>query len=279
MSGFLRNIFGGQPASNPDPVANAQPPAGSIFSQGPTQGGAQPPGQMPSGAASNPTVPGNTALPNGSPAAIPAVDANKSTLDTYMDLWQAPAQDDKSKAGPQAPAFTLDMAKLNETVNTMDFMQTVPQEVLTKAMQGDAAAMQAALNHAARGSFSMSTAMTTKMMEKAVADQTAYLTQTVFPEMMRTHSTKTAMQDQAWANNPVMQPMADAMRAQLQMKFPTASPAAITEHLNNVMKGISEQYLQATGYDVTKRSSNGSLSDGSPAGGSTDFADWVRTNT
>jgi hypothetical protein len=277
MSGSIintvRNMFGGvnsAPAQGAQPSGNAPVSSAALFANATPVGA---PAAQPAG-----TTPVNTALPTGDIAGVPAVAPDKSALENYKDLFTVTKTEGNTPTGPQAPVLGFDQSKLTEAVQKMDFMSSVPQEVIAKAQQGDAASLAAMVNHAARSAFQMSANMAAQMTQNALTQQETYFREKVIPEATRQYAVHTTTATQPWAGDPVMQPVADMIGAQLQTKFPTATPAEINQHLSAIMEGMSQRVLSTSGYTV-QRGGN-SAGNGNMGGGATpdayDFSSWTR---
>lgn len=236
----------------------------------------QPGTQAPAGAAGNPTAPnGSTVVPvAGGPGAIPAVpavaDADKSPLAGYEKLWEPVVADPKNPTQPIVPSFNIDPKAFAEAVGKMDFASVVSAELMDKALKGDAAAMNEAMNAVAREGFSRSTQATSKMVESAVTRTVENMMKTTLPEMMKKHSIATHVAaENPILDNPAIAPIASALREQVIAKHPNASATEINTQVRGYLAGFAKIIADA-GVGATAAPDTTTIS--SKVGGKTD--DW-----
>lgn len=203
----------------------------------------------------NPAVPGDGTAQNkdgSGPTAIPkAAEGDKSPLEGYGKLWET---DPNAKKTPSlAPTFTADPAKLMEAAKTIDFAKVIDPEVLTKAAAGDGAALSQAINSAAQAGYAQSAHATTKIVERALADQAKMFKEEIMPAILREHSISTAVSaDNAIFENPAVKPIVDMATAQLSAKYPNASAADIKKHAQEYFMGFAKELATAGGMTMEK---------------------------
>lgn len=149
---------GGQPGGTPG-TAPGGAPAGNP--------GNQPGSSMQLGGGNFGPGAGNNGGTGGQPGG--AGGGGDSRLDPFKDLWK----DDPNKQGQNGgdpfsnPLFSMDPAKVAEAANGMDFISSVPQELMQKAMGGDFQSMMQVMQHVARQSLTTALQVSTAMQEQA----------------------------------------------------------------------------------------------------------------
>lgn len=225
---FLQAIFGAQPASTA-PVP-AQP-----VNQNP---GAGQPGNIPPTAEQNAAAKvDQSTAPNGT---VPAGGAPESPLAAFADLWKI----DPTKDGAPAGDFSLnvDPKKLFEAAGKTDFSRALNEEMISKIAAGGEGAVKAtvaAMNAMAQATYGQSTLATTKIVEQALAAQAEQF-KTMLPNMIKQHQVSDNLANENPVfNNPAVQPIMDALKAQLAVKNPTATASELTAQ--------AKQYIEALG--------------------------------
>lgn len=197
----------------------------------------------------NGLVPGNNApVADGSITAFPATGTGeKSPLENYVDLWQAP--DPKTTRPPASLEVTVpaDMTKMMETARTIDFTKAIPKEVLDKALAGDSAAMMAALNATVQASFAQAAGVTAKIVEGALTAQGKKFHDEILPAALKKAQVADSLRtDNPTFNSPAVSPLIAIVEAQMQLKHPDASPAEITKKAKEYVLTASEHLLGDT---------------------------------
>jgi hypothetical protein len=188
-------------------------------------------------------TPGNPNLPQAAPAlnadgtvAAPAAAATPSPLDDHAKLWQ---NDDTNKGAAPAPLFDIDPAKLNDAIKSADFTASIPPDIMAKALSGDVAAFQAAMNGVAQKAFSHQTMATTKLIEQALDRRAAEL-EAKMPEMVRRASVSEQLAESPIFTHEATRPLMAALQTQLQAKFPKATASQIAEQARNYISDFAK---------------------------------------
>jgi hypothetical protein len=214
----IANIFGGPAAT---PAANAAPAANPVDP--------------------NVTKPAATPGPDGS-VQLENKGATKeqkqqNPLDPFADLWEPPKQEGEPGNGkppqtqtpPKSPDYVAAAKKI-------DFSRLVPPELATKALGGDTTAFSQILNTIGQSGFAAAGKMTEGMIAKAIEKARAEIDSSLsgrFKELAvsNTRSKNPNMQHKA------VRPMVEAIKSQMSLKFPDASPEEI--------QAKSEDYVAA----------------------------------
>jgi len=207
-----------QPTQQPAPVGNIQDPAT---------------------VAANSTV--ATQLPIG-PAADPAnLEQPNSPLADYTKLWDTVP----NTASPATPV-ALNQDSVAAVVAKTDFSTAVTQDQLAAISAGGEGSIQAfsqAMNAVAQQVMVQSTMVNNKLTEKAI-EQAINAKAAEMPNLMRQQSSAAHLKDSdPLFSNPAVQPVIQAAHSQLLAKFPTASPAEITQ--------MTQDYVIAMGKAFT----------------------------
>lgn len=178
------------------------------------------------GTAPNGTVPVNDATKDG---------ATKSGLDQFADIWDTSAQ-----PGAQGqPLFNISQEKVMEAARKQDFIaQAATKEQLDKIMAGGAEAAQAMMeimNTVAQNSFAQSALAATKLIDGALDKGGFARLSDVDTRVKNISVTNTLQQENPVFAHPAAQPMLDAVKNQLMVKYPNATPNELTAMAKNYL--------------------------------------------
>lgn len=156
----------------------------------------------------------------------PRTAAPSSPLDAFKDMFTI----DPKKQAPvdplSAPLMNLDPKKLQESVAKMDFARGLNPELVTKALQGDAASFGQAINSVAQASFAASTNMIVNLMEQAFSKNNSRY-DSVIGSRIRDASLSYTRPNNAALQHEAAQPVLAALKKQVSSQFPDLSPAEI----------------------------------------------------
>ena len=240
----LLSLFGGRaaptdqinPATAPQQVVPAAPATASTIA-----------GQQ-AAAAANPTVPSaTTPVSNGSATGIPAAgEGAASPLDNFKELWKADA---KTPASPSlVPNFNLDPQGLRTAAEKINFTQHIPEDLLTKASQGDAAALRDVVNKAAQIGFANAAAASGELIKQSLGSAQGILKDQVLPAAYRDQQISQALtESNPVFSDPAVAPMLSMLKDRFAATYPTASPAEIAAHATAYLGGLSSKIVGAQG--------------------------------
>lgn len=221
----FQSLFGGTP-QNPTPPTNPpQMPA-------PTNPANQDPSQpLPGVSPNNPTAPNNPTPPDPTP------------FDGMKDIWQTPTN-------PNPDSGTgffgnVDPKKLMESAQKVDFARIITPDDLTAIQGGGEAAAKAfakSLNSVAQTVYAQSALATTKIVEQALNKaQERYDAQ--LPSLVtKLTANQNLVQDNPLLKHPAVQPLAEALQAQLIQKNPNATPAEIQTQVSDYFKAMATAF-------------------------------------
>jgi len=182
------------------------------------------------GVSDNPTAPsGNNQTTTGAPAAFPpTATGDKSPLANFADLWKV----DTTQPGPDnkslVPQFNIDPAKILESASKIDFTKSINPDVIDKALAGDRAAFLTAINQSAQLGFAHAVTASGELVKNSMNTAQEALNNRVLPTAIRQATISQAIDASNPAfTNPAVAPMLDNLKAQLALKYPTASPQEI----------------------------------------------------
>ena len=214
--------------------------------QQPGTPGAGNPGQIPTNATVNSTVPGTNAAPNGIVPTGASEAPERTPLDTFSEIWKT----DPNAKDPNAPfSFNVDPNKLMEAAGKIDFAKVVGPETLAKIAAGGtdaAAAFADALNKVTQQSFAQSALASSKMVEQAVA-QTRSQMESQIPGMIKKQSLSDSLRDDNPAfNHPAASPVIAALETSLQTKYPNATVTELRDMAKNYFVALGDAFVPKT---------------------------------
>lgn len=212
------------------------------------------PGAPPVQTAPGPVAPGNippNVDPNAAPpvGVVPVQDPNAPAIPDapmaeFATLWDTPVIDPNAPAAPPAPvALTADA--INKVVANANFASGVTPEqmaAIAEGGEGAQAAMVAMINGATQQAVTQSILASNKLHEKAMSEALAKQA-TELPGMLREQQTASHLTDlNPLFSNPAMQPVIEATRSQLLLKFPGDTPAQTNQKLQDYMVAMGKQF-------------------------------------
>lgn len=237
------DIFKSTPTPTPTP---AQQPVAQQAQQAQAQ--AQPnstqvqPGNMP--------IDPNVTTP---PASAPPATEEKSNspLAEHKGLWENEPNKEEQTATP----VQLTAENLTKVMAKTDFSGNITTEQMTAISAGGEDAVKALgqiINVSVQNAMVQSTLINDKLTQKAV-DAAVAAQQGKIPELLR-HQ---AISDHAKASNPIFKdpaviPVLDAVKEQLAIKHPTATPAEITDMTKDIMQSLGKAFTPEATPDESK---------------------------
>jgi hypothetical protein len=261
MSMFSNLFSGGAPKA-------PEPPQTSTQGQ---QSGPAGPGNIPAntpntGATSSGAAPNGVLPEPGSDLNAAAEDA--TPFADFKDLWK----NEPTATGDanQGVFGQVDPAKFMEAAGKIDFSKAVTPEVLQQITAGGEPAAQAfatAMNKIAQGVYAQSAFATTKIVEQALSrSKEKFLTE------LPTHIKKQTVTDSLRAENPIfsnpaVQPIINALEAQMTVKFPNATAPEIT--------AMAKQYVEQLGKSFSPKAQESSTTTSGRKGEVDDWDSWL----
>ena len=205
--------------------------------------------------------------PNTAPNGVVPDNVNeaKTPLDQYNDLWETPKQD-KSTPAEYKPE-QLDPAKLQEVMGKAVLTGAISPELQARITAGgeDAqVAMVEAMNNVAQQTMMQSTVVANKMMEQNSTKLMEAMLAKI-PGLVKSQSVNNSLQEtNPIYSNPAVAPVIDAVKAQMQIKYPNATTAELT--------GMAQKFVNAMADTLNPVIPEATQS----TSGDTDFSDWEK---
>lgn len=264
--GFFTHLLGRQPpipAQQPQPQQQPlQQPAGTPPANQGGQGGGQGPGNGPgssmqlngggnpgSGGGNQPSnfvLPnqpggGNQPNPNGGSQGDGNTNANASPLDRFSSLWQNPNKDGTAPVDPfSQPLLNADPAKIAEAARSHDFKQAIPQELLQKALGGDATSMLEIINNVGQQALTVAAQLSTATAEfagRGVQDRF----DKVFPDRFRQQQLGSIKPKNPVLEHPNAAPLLKMLRNQAAANNPGWTPDQVAQWAEDYLTDFSGQ--------------------------------------
>jgi hypothetical protein len=215
---FLPGIFGrsSAPAAQPpapQTPAPAAPPAGPASKQAELAN----PAANPAGMYNNPPTP-----PAGGP---------ENPLDGFVDMFKPRPADPNA---PKTPTLAdpilgpMDPNAFKQQVAQANFAAAIPQETIQKAISGDPAAFQEAINTAAREAFAAAAQLSHGLVEHG-ARTAADRVNTSLDSRIRNFQIKTQNTSHEALTHPAVAPMLNAVKMQLATSNPNLTPEQVQQ--------------------------------------------------
>ena len=202
------------------------------------------PANAPAAMQGDPAQAGNPTVPTGTPpvAGQNSVVPDNNPLDTFKDMWTAPAADPNT---PQTPAemFNVNPQQLMEAAKKVDFSRVITPEQSQAIMAGGEGAAKAfaeAMNAMSQTVYAQSAMASTQMVQEALKRQEAYYTANL-PSQIKAQSLSTQLLDSNPAlSHPAAAPLISAITKQLQQKHPQATPAQLQKMAQDYVTSFAD---------------------------------------
>lgn len=243
MSGFFEAIGLAKPAQ-PQPNQQQQQ---QQQQPGPNNGA----NTQNSGQGNNGVDPNAARQPNGNP--VPNSNVNGSNtppdpLAAYASIWD----NTKQQQPEAAPSFSLDPKVIDQVTTNMDFTQGIPQELMQRVQQGDAAAMVEMMQHVGRQAYRNALTHTSSLTDRFVSMREDHFAKKV-PHVIRDELTMGALGGE---NGSKMSPVARKQLADIAKRMQAANPDASPQEIATAAKQYVTDLYNAMNPDAAG-SSNG----------------------
>lgn len=189
----------------------------------------------------NNASPSQPANPNGGqPNGLPP------TGNTPAAGSQSGQPNTNQQTNQQAPAGGIDPAQLMAAVGNMNFAQAVPQELMTKALAGEADSPQALMqiiNSTAQNAFAQSTLLTNNLVNQRLEAMQAKIDAGLGDKVTNLQRQE-AVTSNPMLQHPAMAPIKNALTAQFTTQYANETPQAIQKKVNEYMTSMAG-FLQA----------------------------------
>lgn len=221
----------------------------------------------------NATVPGNgEARSDGTgPGAFPAAKTgSEDPLEKFSSIWD---KDPKAPAKPNpVPNIKPTSEQLNAAVAGLDFTKTVAPELMEKALKGDTASLMQVINTTAQQTLAAASGTTANIVTEALTAMNKKYEDEIIPGILRAHNSRTEISKaNPIFDDPASKPMLAYFEAQLQTKFPTATPSEHAEMAKEYLLGFTQKFAKGEGMEMTKIPDKPKT-----AAGDTDWDAWFK---
>lgn len=218
---FLAQLFGGQQPQQPQQQ------------QMPTQQAPTNPQQNPQQQATQSQQNTQNQVPQafeGTPS------AQGSPLDEFAKIFDTKNTEGKQQ-GPQS-LFNYDPDKMSETINGINFADSIDPEMAQKALQGDAQAFFDVLNSVGRNVFSQSVNLNTKMVDSGFNTGLQRF-ESSLPKKIRDLNLGQHVQQQEPFNHPAVKPLMNVLHRQFAEQYPDSSSEQITSMVKKYLGQVA----------------------------------------
>lgn len=176
------------------------------------------------------TPPATPAQPNQMPG---TTQEPVNPLDAYAKMYE------KANAQPDAPpAFNLDPKVLGEVSGSLDFTKNVPQEVMQKALTGDAASLTQMMNHVAQQAYQAALSHGASLTDKFVGARSAYDLKSIGGGVKK-ELTSQALSSIPNYSHPVVREQLNRIAEQMAATNPELSPEEIAKSAAKYMQDLA----------------------------------------
>ncbi|CAN5950080.1 unnamed protein product [Sphagnum jensenii] len=211
----------------------------------------------------------NPTIPNDSSNPIKQPDNQQSTLQNFDKLWDK--VDSPTPTPSMIPALNIDLGKLREGAKNLNFMDGIPQDLIQKAISGDAASFSEVINQAVQLGFAQSAAASAEITRQSLTSAQTALKDSVLPSAIR----ETQISAEMAAQNPVFSdpsvaPMLEMMKGQFAAKYPTASPQEVAAAAKEYLSQFAGKIVSGNGGSIITQQQQAAKNQG--ARGETDWS-------
>ena len=205
---------------------------------------------------------------------------NKSPLDDFSTLFKLPKDATDPMADFEKPLFQVSTSakEFVDAVSQRDFSQSVPEELITKALSGDGASFRQAINHALRTQFLQLSSFVQSMVEQGVKTYHGR-SSAAMPHMFKDLASKSALAETLPnATHQGVQPLFEGLQAQMQKAYPNDTPTQLAQRVRSYLMAVAQGITPPS--DTTARDpvTGKPLQGGQPNGGAAedDFSNFFR---
>ena len=232
MAGLMDVFFGSGAKHAPAPNAPVPPTPGNI----PQNTGVAQPGNTTA-------APNGTNPTNGDPNQQQQQQENKSPLDAFSKLWEAPTDaEGKPIQQTNTPLYNVDPKQVMDAAGKIDFKSVATPDQLAKIVAGGqegVAAMMDIMNAMSQHVYANAAVAATKIAESGITRALSQAEQRL-PGKIRDQQISEGLASKNPALlDPAVRPMVDMMRNQFAQKYPNATAAEL--------QSMAEDYLTKVG--------------------------------
>lgn len=192
-----------------------------------------------------------TSIPD---AGEPAAGANKSPLDNYLPIWNTAAtpQEADPLSADVIPLGADQLQALQQKIASVNFLGTVPQETITNALNGDAAAFSSAINAAVQQALMQAVRVNGAMLNAGFKNRTQDILAAMPKHVQQALVTNQIRQDNPVFNHPAARQVLSALEQNLATSHPGISPAEASQ--------VAQRFLQDFASEIAGKPQSQSVS-------------------
>lgn len=169
-------------------------------------------------------------------------------LEVYKDLFKMPENAEEDTP----PAFQIEPTKLKEAASSLRFSQNLPQELMQKAMSGDAQAMLQAMELIGQQAYETALSHTSALTDKFVGIRSAY-DQKNLGRLVKGELTTSALSSiPNFKDNPAVRAQLTTIASAFQAQNPDATPDQIREQTLKFINDLASNISPSDPNDQTK---------------------------
>lgn len=193
-----------QPTNNQQPNQQSQPSVGNTSNNNPSG------------------ITDGQANPKGNPAND--TQQVENPLDQFKGMF-----DNTNTNTERAPSFILPQDKINDVASKLNFTQSVPPELMQKAMSGDAQAMMDVMNVVGQQAYARSLEHTTTLSDNYMNSRLDFEGKSLGSKV-KEHLTSAELSTKTPGfDNPVVKAQLSSTAKELARMYPDATPAEIAQ--------------------------------------------------
>lgn len=149
---------------------------------------------------------------------------------------QQPAQQEQ-----QVDFYQVDPQALQEKISTINFAQGVNPDVVEKALSGDIASFQQALNSVAQLAVTQAITASVQAMRAANEYEQQRLKKEL-PDFLKEFTIQDKLKSSPLLNDPAMAPIVEGLKEKLRQAYPQASAEEIARKAEEYLQGVAAKF-------------------------------------
>lgn len=155
-------------------------------------------------------------------------------LDAYAKMY-----DNANKATPEAaPKFALDSKTVGEVTSSLDFTKDLPQDLMSKALAGDAQALIQAMNMVGRNAYQTSLQHSAALTDRFVGSRLEFEGKQLGSKV-KSELTSSALSTAPNYQHPVVKAELNRIANMLAAEHPDATPQQIAESAQKYLMDVT----------------------------------------
>jgi hypothetical protein len=168
-----------------------------------------------------------------------------SPMAEFEKLWENPVEDPNKPTQKSALDFEVDPKLMMEAAGKVDFASAIPTDLMQKISAGGEDGVRAsimAMNIIAQKTYGQSAMATAAIVKEAVKAARNEFRDEI-PALLKAQNLNSALQDDnPLFSNPAVVPIMSGLKDQLLIKYPTATPAQLTEMAKKYVTKFAESF-------------------------------------